>query len=119
MKAKHEIMIAGLGCSDVIPLALVDQIDEANTYNDRKRSYIRVRQSRSSSDDIRLIFYYIISTGNNKVAQLLRSFNFFGVVSDTLILAGDEELFGKLTTGQFKLDRPRCRLMLPVIFPPR
>ena len=77
-------------------LSLVELIDETITDNAKKRAYIRVLQSRSSNDEIRLLFYFILSSGNSKIAGLFRSCNFFGVVANTFILSGDQGLFNNL-----------------------
>lgn len=77
-------------------ISVVELIDEAIVDSKKKNSYIRVLQSRSSSDEVRLLFYYIISTGNKQIALLFNSFDFFSIITDPLIKPDDRTLYTTL-----------------------
>jgi hypothetical protein len=68
---------------------------------DRIEFYVRVLKSRSTSDELRLILYYIISRSEEEQIRLAKLFNFgifdfFDDMEDGLIKPGDMDLYKEI-----------------------
>lgn len=79
-------------------ISIIEILNESSLDESKKSYYIRVIQSRSSSDEIRLIFYYLLSNNNErhiKLAKIFNSFNFFDIIKGTLIINETDDAFFK------------------------
>ena len=77
-------------------ISVVETIKENHDLETEKlRFYIRVLKSRSTSDELRLILYYIISRRESEKIKLAKLFNFdfFDEMDDGLIRPGDMDLY--------------------------
>src|SRR5690606_13034981 len=75
---------------------VVDLIKQGNLSKKKMNFYVRLIKARTSSDELRLLFYYITSTENlaerKRLIELFNSLNFFDSLRDDLIIPTDKEL---------------------------
>ena len=77
-------------------ISLVEFIQTNNVADiKRKKMYANILQSRSSSDEIRIIFYYLISSPNEnmRTLELFKSLDFFKGHLDSLVFPSDWEKY--------------------------
>ncbi len=77
--------------------SVVELISEGN-FTDKKRGfYVRLVNARATSDEVRLLFYFVTFNGNPnekiRLINLFKSLKFFDNLRDGLIKQGDMELF--------------------------
>lgn len=76
-------------------VSVVEMISESQLNERRRHFYGRILRSRSTSDELRLAFYFITSypdpTERDRLVKLFRSVNVFGRLRDVLIKPEDNE----------------------------
>jgi hypothetical protein len=78
-------------------ISIIEFIEKSKADNDKKLFYSRILKSRLTSDELRLIFYFIIYNKDEndkyRIAKMFKSFRLFKDFSDTLIKEGDMAIF--------------------------
>ena len=81
-------------------ISMIDLIYEAKLDRQKKYLYSNIIKARSTSDEIRLIFYFVTFNTDDKVKlRLVKRFKylkFFDVLRDGLIKNGDKEIFERI-----------------------
>jgi hypothetical protein len=83
-------------------VSVIELINENDLDKSKKNLYTRVFKSRSTSDELRLLFYFVAFNDDEskkvRLARLFKSVNFFDVMRDGLIKDGDMQVFKSIKT---------------------
>lgn len=90
-------------------ISILEFIDENSSFDSSKKQfYARIIQSRSTSDELRLIYYYVASLPDESedlkkykqnITRIMQTLDFFKPITDTLILASDKNIFRIYSAG--------------------
>ena len=84
-------------------VSVTELISEGKLDSNKRRFYSRAIKSRSTSDELRSVFYFVTFNGNEnekiRLSRLLKSLNFFDDLRDPLIKEGDMQTYLDIKTG--------------------
>ncbi|MEK7497815.1 MAG: putative phage abortive infection protein [Patescibacteria group bacterium] len=78
-------------------ISVIEFITNSSLDNDKRSFYSRVVKARATSDELRLVFYFVTFNKNDKerirLITLCKTLDFFGDLRDPLIKSGDMKVY--------------------------